>query len=203
MNCSDVKELHYITPIDNLKLIFQYGILCENRVKKFLHKSIADPEIQKRRNKVVIPGGKYKLHDYANLYFNARNPMMFKRKDIHKELAVLRIDSAILDEPDVVISDRNASSGYVRFYSSPSGLKNLDKFLVYADDWRNNDTFQYWTRKSTICAEVLVPDSIAPRFITGIYVSCEDTYQKVVELLKSLTFSGKILINPKLFFQEV
>jgi hypothetical protein len=203
MNRSDVKELYYITHIDNLKSIFQYGILCHLKAEKILYKSIADPEIQKRRNKVVIPGGKRKLHDYANLYFNARNPMMFKRKDIHKELAVLRIDSAILDEPDVVISNGNASSGYVGFYASPEGLRYLDRDLIFAEYWTDSNPIIAYRRKFAICAEVLVPDSIAPRVITGIYVSCEDTYQKVVELLKSLPFSGKILINPNLFFQEV
>ena len=49
----DVKELHYITHIDNLRLILQYGILCHHKAKKVLRQSIADPEIQKRREKVV------------------------------------------------------------------------------------------------------------------------------------------------------
>lgn len=203
MRRSDIKELYFITHIDNLTSIIQNGILCYHKVNKTLCKSIADPEVQKRRDKTVIPGGKRKLHDYANLYFNPRNPMMFKRKDMHKELAILRIDSVILDEPEVVVADGNASSDYVRFYSSEQGIENLNETLVYAEDWTDEDTFQYWRRKFAVCAEVLVPDSIAPRFITGIYVSCEDTYQKVVELLKSLPFSGKILINPKLFFLEV
>lgn len=202
MNRADVKELHYIIHIDNLKSILHYGILCQNRAKKFQYKSIADPEIQKRREKVVIPGGKRKLHDYANLYFNARNPMMFRRKDNHKELCILQINHAILDEPNVIISDRNASSGYVRFYS-PKELDKLDETLIFADDWRDSDTFRYWTRKSTICAEVLVPDSVAPKFIRGVYVSCEEAYQKVAKLLKRLPLADKILINPKLFFQEV
>lgn len=131
MTRSDVKELHYISHIDNLVSIFKYGILCHNKAKKIKFKSVADEEVQKRREKVVIPGGRHKLHDYANLYFNARNPMMFKRKDMHKELAVLRIDSAILDKPDVIISDMNASSGHVRFYPSPEGLKHLNKNLDF------------------------------------------------------------------------
>ena len=131
MKRADVKELHYITHIDNLRSISQYGILCYRKAKKVLRQSIADPEIQKRREKVVIPGGKRKLHDYVNLYFNARNPMMFKRKDMHEELAVLRIDSAILDEFEVVISDGNAASDYAKFHTSPGGLKYLDNQLLH------------------------------------------------------------------------
>lgn len=200
MNRTDVKELHYITHIDNLKSILQNGILCYNKAKKIQCKSIADPEIQKRRNK-VIPGANRKLHDYVNLYFNARNPMMFKRKDIHKELAVLWVDSTILDETGVVISDRNASSDYARFYPSPGGLESLDGTLVYADDWRHEDTFQYWKRKSAVCAEVLVPNFVPPKFITGIYVSCAESNQKVVSLLAGTQISNKVGVKSNLFFQ--
>ena len=202
MKRSDVKELHYITHIDNLKSICEHGILCHNRAKKMKFTSVANGEIQERREKVVIPGGKRKLHSYANLYFNARNPMMFKRKDRHKELCVLQINHSILDEPNVIISDRNASSGYVLFSPSSSGLKNLDSSLIFADDWTDNDRIEYWIRKSTICAEVLVPDYVEPRFIIKIYVSCKDTYQKVEQLLEGSPHAENISINPKLFFQE-
>ena len=202
MKRSDIKDLHYITHIDNLKSICEHGILCHNRAKKMKFTSVANGKIQERREKVVIPGGKRKLHSYANLYFNARNPMMFKRKDMHNELCVLQINQALLDEPNVIISDRNASSGYVLFSPSPSGLKNLDTVLIFADDWTDDDPIEYWIRKSTICAEVLVPDYVEPKFITGVYVSCKDTFQKVKQLLRGSSLVEKILINPELFFQE-
>lgn len=200
MNRSDVKALHYITHIANLGSILQNGILCHNKAKKIECESIADPQIQERRNK-VIPGGKAKLHDYANLYFNARNPMMFKRKNIDKELAVLRIDSTILDESGVVISDGNASSDYVGFYPSPEGLKRLEKDLVFAKYWTHPNPFIAYTRKSAICAEVLVPDRVPPRFIAGICVSCKESYQKVVTLLEGTKMSVTIEVTPNLFFQ--
>lgn len=197
MNRSDVNELYYITHIDNLESILRYGILCYYKAKKILRKSIADPEIQERREKVVIPGGKHKLHDYANLYFNARNSMMYKRKDIHREICILRINPAILDKPNVIISDKNASSDYVRFYS-PKELDKLDGALIFSNDWRNNDYYEYRKRKSATCAEVLVLGSVVPKFIIGAHVSCRDTRQKVIKLL-----ANNVSINPKLFFQEV
>lgn len=203
MNRSCVKELYFITHIDNLKTILELGILCNRRAKKIIYKSIADPVIQKRRENAVIPGGKHKLHDYANLYFNPRNPMMFKRKDIHQELVILRIYSGILDKPGVVISDMNAASDYVRFYPSPDGLKYLNKDLIFTKYWTDPNPIIAYQRKSAICAEVLVPDSVEPKYITGIYVSCQDTYEKLVELLDKSPLSGKISIKPKLFFLEV
>lgn len=196
---SEIKELHFIAHIDNLSSIVGRGMLCHNRVEKIQHISVADQKIQDRRAKVVVPGG-LKLHAYVNLYFNARNPMMYKIKGKHKELCVLQIYPAILDELKVVISDGNASSEYTRFYPSPEGVKNLDKSLVYAEDWTSSDCFQYWRSKSAICAEVLVPCSVPPRFLKGIYVSCQDAYQKVAELLKSSPLVESVSLNPRLFF---
>jgi len=201
MKRSDIRELYYIIHIDNLLSILKHGILCNHKANNFVRRSIADPKIQKRRDKAVIPGGKHKLHDYANLYFNARNPMMFKRKEISKELVVLRIDSSILDEPGVVISDRNASSDYVRFYPSPEGLKYLDKDLIFAEYWTDPDPIIAYERKSVICAEVLVPDFVSSKFIRGIYASCNESQQIVTDLLKGLSICGNIQINSHLFFQ--
>jgi len=203
MKREDVEELHYITHIDNLRSIFQYGVLCHRRAHKILCESIADPVIQSLREKVVIPGGKHKLHDYVNLYFNARNPMMFKRKDMHEKLVVLQINPLILDEPEVVISDGNASSGYVKFYPSPEGLEYLNESLIFAEYWTDPNLIIEYRRKCAICAEVLVLDSVSSQFIIGIYVCTQKTYEKVVELLRELSFVDKISTNPRLFFREV
>lgn len=203
MKRADVKELHYITHIDNLRSIFQHGLLCHSKAAKVSRHSIADPAIQNLREKVVMPGGKRKLHDYVNLYFNARNPMMYKRKDMHKELVILQINPAILDESEVVISDGNASSGWTHFYASPQGLESLDKSQIYVDNWYiNRDLFQRWASKRAICAEVLVLNLVAARFIKGIYVSCRETQSKINDLLGKIRFQDKIVVNSRLFFQE-
>src|SRR5208282_3808053 len=101
MNRSDLKELHCITPIENLHSIFELGILSFNEVKKLKHKSIAMGEIQDRRENKELPNGK-RLHDYANLYFHARNPMMYKRKEEHQKLCILKVKPDILDVPGVI-----------------------------------------------------------------------------------------------------
>jgi hypothetical protein len=89
MTLDELQELHYITPIANMKSIVTKGILSHYKAEKIPHKSVAMDEIQERRKKVVVPGGR-PLHHYVNLYFHARNPMMFKRKNSHEELCVIR-----------------------------------------------------------------------------------------------------------------
>ena len=82
MNRADIKELYFITPIDNMASIFKHGLLSHNKIKasRLSHKSVAHGDVQKRREDKVIPGGKRKLHDYVNLYFNPRNSMMYSRE---------------------------------------------------------------------------------------------------------------------------
>ena len=127
-------------------------------------------EIQERRARVVVPGGR-PLHDYVNLYVCARNPMLFKRRDQHRKLCVLQISTRVLDLPGVVVTDGNASSEYVRFAAAPAGLEIVDSELTFAEYWTHQDQIEQWRRKRAKCAEVLVPDRVDPELILGAYVS--------------------------------
>lgn len=197
MQRSDVVDLHFICPISNLPSILRLGILSHVRAEKHSHTSVAAEEIQERRVDKQIPGGRM-LHEYANLYFNARNPMMRRRAARHKELTVLRVSARLLDLPDTVIADMNASSDYVRFGASPGALKNIDKDRVFARDWRHpGDERAYWRHKSVMCAEVLVPDYVDASYIDGAYVSCDEAKENVVAHAPALP----VLVNADLFFQ--
>lgn len=72
MRKEDFKELHYITHIDNLLSILENGILCYEKSKKLHYKSIANQKVQKRRAKMVIPGGK-KITPYDGTGSAAKN----------------------------------------------------------------------------------------------------------------------------------
>jgi len=203
---ADVEELHYITRICNVPSILRWGILCHNKAKKVKHQSVADPCVQSRRKGKCVPGGK-KLHDYANLYFNARNPMMFKRKSMHQDLTIIRVKDSILDEPDIVVSDGNAASSYARFFPAEEGIAYLSKSLVFAKNWRHKDRIEYYDqieyyrRKFAICAEALMPCCVRPDFIVGMYISCLTSHQKVVDLVKGSRLAKCVSLAPDLFFQ--
>jgi len=201
MKRSDIEHLYYITHIDNITSILNNGILSHNKIKskRIEHEQIYDPAIQEIRKNKRLPNGK-RLHDYANLYFNPRNAMMYKRKDIHREICILIVDSKILNATDVVISDKNASSGYVRFYS-PNELDELNEELIFAKDWRHDNQIEQWRRKSAVCAEVLVPNFVPSSFINGVYVSCHETAIKVKQLLSASPLKNRVLVNNDLFFQ--
>jgi len=196
MKRSDLRELHYITPIQNVPSIMEHGILCLHEAKRLNHTSVAMQEIQDIRAKKTIPGGK-PLHSYVNLYFCARNPMMYKRAAQHKSLCILRISPEVLDLPGVVIADGNAASTYTGFWPSKLGLDKIDFDLVFAEWWTDSNQIQQWHKARVKCAEVLVPDRVDPRFIQGAYVSCQENQK----LLEDSGFRLPVAVDPKLFFQ--
>src|SRR5215510_9598227 len=97
MNRADVTELHYITAIANLPSIMAHGILSHTLADRLAHDSVAMPEIQERRKNTQIPGAR-SLHEYANLYFDAHNPMLSKCRGRNGEICVLQVNAAVLDE---------------------------------------------------------------------------------------------------------
>lgn len=202
MKQSEVKELHFITHIENLVSICKSGILCYNKAKKLKPKSVAEPGVQERRESVVVPGANKKLHEFANLYFNARNPMMFKRRSAHEKICILAVSNKILDEKDVIVTDMNASRGYVKFLAMPHGLSHLDKDLIYAEYWNHEDPIEKYRRAGAICSEALIPRDIEPRFIEKIYVSCDQTRQSIQKLIEGHPLSDNVVVRPYLFFQS-
>jgi len=178
MRREDLAELHYITHISNLPSIMRNGILSHRRAERIRHVSVALEEVQERRAGKRIPGGRL-LHEYVNLYLCARNPMMYRRRNQHAELCVLRIALEVLDLPGVVIADRNASSEWASFHSSPRGLHHIDGELLFAEYWVHEDEIATFKHRSIKCAEILVPDVLQPGFITGVYVSCRESAQQI------------------------
>ncbi len=196
MRRDELTELHYITPIANVPSILKYGILSHNRAAPHPHQSVAMEDVQSRRDTITLPTGR-RLHDYVNLYFYARNPMMYKRKDGHETLCVLIISTNVLDLPGTVITDRNAAAN-PRFMSFPQGLAMVDHGRVFAEFWTHpGNPSAYFDHKAVKCAEALVPDRVESRYITGVYASCK----KSAEMLERLAQTLQVIMNGHLFFR--
>jgi ssDNA thymidine ADP-ribosyltransferase, DarT len=152
--------------------------------------------VQDKRDRKLVPGG-LKLHQYANLYFHARNPMLFKRKDEAADLCVLQISIDVLALDGTVISDQNAASDYVRFLH-PRQWRFLDFDAIYAMDWRHpGDQVAYWRHRAKKCAEVLVPHRVEDRFLTGAHVVDEAAKAR----LAGSGFGLPVTVSPVLFFR--
>ena len=187
MKRSEIVELHYICPIATVPSILCRGILSHRAASRVFHDSIASEEVQSRRAVVRIPGGR-KLHDYVNLYFNGRNPMMFtvcKSRGVDA-VCLLRVAPEVLERPGVVVTDCNASSRWVRFSEPLNGLERIDSAETFARYWNHRDTIKKLRHKSRMCAEVLVPSIIPPDAVMGAYAGSSNAENELRIVAPSL-----------------
>ena len=191
-----VKSFYSIMPLSNIPSIIKNGILSYDRARSIDHKSIADVNVQDRREKILVPNN-IRLHSYVNLYFTYHNPMMYKRKDEAEYLCVLAVDKSIISMDGCIITDKNASTDLVRFYRPNEGVKNLDFDMIFAEDWTDNNPYRFRFKKAVKCAEILIPNCVPYQYVVGAYVVNGDSET----FLKSIGFDRKIVVNKKVFYR--
>ena len=190
MERADIRELHFITYIDNLPSILRWGILSRNEAvrQKVKFKDVSEPGVQDRRAGKKIPGTLKQLHDYANLYFDAHNPMLSARRSENDKICVLRINKTVLDLDGIIITDQNAARE-CWFKPISEGLPLLDSNDIYATFWLHDDYLEKERHKGIKCAEILVPVRVESRYIMGAYVAnqtAQDAFRKITDLQAEL-----------------
>lgn len=135
---------------------------------------VSDPKVQAKRAAKVDPLYGRPLHDYVNLYFRARGPMLSKRRELRTSIVVLYVDRSLLHCPDVIFTDGNAASASTRFFSDPKDLEELDWDCLDAKYWQD---FPEGKRKRA--AEVLVPHRIALDLVAKAVVREESLRSKL------------------------
>jgi hypothetical protein len=195
----ELEELHYITHVGNLASIAKRGILCHKRAARIDHEDVSMAEVQGRRRGVRVPNGLL-LHDYANLYVTARNPMLNLRlhEGLCDELCVIAVSTTVLDLPDVVITDRNAAASLCRFRPVSEGLAEVDGERVNCRYWPHHEPLEEERRRNAKFTEVLVPGRVAPEFLQGVYVGSTAAETVAVEAGAGLPVS----LNRYLFFKS-
>lgn len=195
MNKSDILELHFITYIENVPSILKKGILSHNKSKHISFRDISETGIQERRAKKKIPGINKSLHDYANLYFDAHNPMLSARRSENDDICVLRIKGTILEIEGVIVTDKNAARE-CWFKPVDEGLKLLKSDEIYATFWTySNDPIKEYKHAGIKCSEVLVPDCVPFDYVIGAYVANNIALNKLCDLLEL-----SVIIQVGLFF---
>lgn len=195
----DIKSLYYITHIENLPSILQQGILSHERVERtqIRYTPIYDGEIVNKRRNRSTPD-RNNLWNYANLYFQPRNPMMYRvvhEKD-KRDIAVVGVKPEVLQEANVFISDGNAANAPTQFFSYSEGLSVLQQQwkIIQNDWWKEIDG-----SKRKIMAECLIPDRVEPELIHSIFVADPTTQSRVESLVGSTKIP--IIPEPHMFFK--
>lgn len=195
---SKYKFLFNIAHFDNVKSIINNGLFCYNLASSIKHTSVANPKIQANRARKKVPNG-LMLHEYANLYFNGRNAMMYRMQDIYDSIALICVDLAVLDLPGCVVSDMNAAVNEVAFYSPNRGINCLNFNDIFCNWYSDNELERNWLR-CRVCAEVLVPKLIDPKYIKCIIVRDDISKAKLQQIIGNL--SVPIVVDKNLFFNR-
>ena len=197
---SIVKFLFNINDLRNLRSIFQHGILSKNEklIRDISSTDLSNPDVQKRRDDKRIPNHGM-LHDYANLYFNPRNPMMYYLINHKKidDLCIVCVDKRVLDLEGTVVSDRNAASELAAFESADKGKRYIKFSKVFAKYWTSDNPLEQYENKQIQCAEVLVLNKVPVEYLIGVIVCNENAKQKV----EDLNLNIQVIIRKELFFQ--
>lgn len=160
-----VTSLWHMTHIRNVPNIMQYGLLAHRSPKLQLLKptDISDPDVQQWRMR-VDPYYSRSLHEYVPFYINPRNPMLYRRKDIQREICFIEVAVGALEGEKYLISDGNAASKSTKFYDSYEDLWLLPWEVIDSDFWSDFDD-----GKRKACSEVLVPDMVQRHFIRAVH----------------------------------
>ncbi len=197
----EIRSLYYITHIDNLPSIFSHGILSHRQVEKrnISYTPIYDKSIVENRKAKTVPGGR-SLWEYANLYFQPRNPMLYRvlHENPDTELAVVGIQPSALCISDALIASGNAANEATEILNVTNGLKIIKK------NWKTIQS-EWWNSldgsKRKIMAELLVPGNVPPEYIHTIYTATHRASEKINRL--HLIREVPIVPEPNMFFRPV
>jgi len=159
---------------------------------------IYDGNIVSRRKEKITPSGKG-LWEYANLYFQPRNPMMYRV--IHEarskeDIAVVGLTPQVMNKPEALITDGNAANDPTLFYTVPEGKKVLQaQWKFINNDWWNDLDGS----KRKIMAECLIPAFIESSFIHTIFVANQAAKERVERIISSYNVS--VVPEPHMFFR--
>ena len=191
------RELFYIFHLDNLESILQHGILSEKNMEERGFGSVGsihDEDILVSRRQKKISDGE-ELPYYVNLFFQPRNSMMYRlMKGENKDrIAVLGIDSSVLDTHGAWISDRNAAAEDAEFFSAEQGLKKLDSGMLGRQFWSEKDG-----SKQRLMAETLIPVEVMPKDIRTIYA--QEKQPSWENQVSKVNIEIHVLQDPNIFF---
>lgn len=194
-----LRGLYYITHVDNLPSILEKGILSHRKVEEegIKYTPIYDSDIVMNRRDRKLPDGR-NLWDFANLYFQPRNAMLYRVIFFSgiriEDIIIIGLKRSILNRNDIFVTTGNAASPYTEFISSKDARKYIKSIVEKTDKewWSPEDG-----SKRELMAECLVPNQVESNCITEIYVANRSTLENVRRICKRQI---PIIPEPELFF---
>jgi hypothetical protein len=202
-----VDYLYHMTMIENLPSILRHGILSHSDVErnKIATRDISDPEVQARRKGMSVyveKGMQENLHCMVSLYFEPRNPMLYKRIEIQGQICIVLVDScyAIREVEGecggpvrFAFSDGNLASPVSRSYYRVLHLNKLPWDVLRANYWNDHED-----GKRKRCAEFLSTHPVGSEGFSGVVVNSNAAKDRVGRMLDG--HGVKCMVCPDFFF---
>ena len=164
LNQFGITYLYHMTHKNNLENILRNGLLSHTKAHAGLNQvDIADDQVNTRRERKETIYNR-SIHDYVPLYFNPKNPMLFRRRNIQNDILIFAIDRNLILNPNSIFTDGNAASQGTRFFNSTGQLRQLNWQCINGEFWN-----EFSDGKRIKCAEVLVFPKIDVASIKRIY----------------------------------
>lgn len=191
-----IQYLYHMTHKSNLKNILENGLLSHNSARNggLIQVDIADNQVNDRRLREE-PVYHRSIHDYVPLYFNPKNPMLYRRRKIQNNIVILAIDKSVLLQPNTLFSDGNAASDSTSFFGELRDLSELNWDCLEAEYWSG-----FGDGKRMRCAEVLVYPSLPSTAIKKVLCNTSETKRFVENILVNHS-SIHVEINPEFYFE--
>ena len=173
-NTNHFTALYHMTHIDNLSSILREGLLAHGN--GYQVKDISDNAVNCRRGRVEPLYGKA-IHAYVPFYFNPKNAMLYRRKEMQDSIVILVFDSELISLNGAVFTDGNASSVYTRFFNNLNALNQLDWACLEDRSWCNHRD-----GRRTRMAEVLVPKHVGIERLRKVVCNSYNTYIQLLNL---------------------
>lgn len=184
------EELYHFTHINNLRGIREHGLLSQREMaaRSLRAVDISDPDVQRWRDSPEPVFG-CAIHEYVPLYFNPKNAMLYKRRELRMNLVILAIPLAKVQEHVYIFTDGNAASSSTVFSLDIAIAQTSDAVLKAG----------YWSElpdgKRRRCAEVLVHGQVPEFDIAHAYCQCTDACTAAQAILNC-----PVTIDPNMFY---
>lgn len=170
----NVRWLYYLAHINNLPLLLERGILSQKirSEENIPYTRIADMGIVNMRKNIFTDDGK-SLWSYANLFFQPRNPMLYRviSEKGKEKIIVFIIEKTVLQEQGIFITSGIAANSQTKFYRLSAGLEMLqaEQNIIQSRSWISWYNSEELYHK--LMAECLVPNRVDPKHIQHFVVA--------------------------------
>jgi hypothetical protein len=189
-----IEYLYHMTYISNISSILSLGLLSHKQAHyyKLIKQDISDVDVQNIRHTKKVRG--MSLHNYVPLYFNPKNPMLYRRKNLQNNIVLLGVDPLVLVDSRNVFSDGNASCSQTKFYWDLKMLSRLNWYIIRQSTWHDQPD-----GKRIKCAEVLVYPNVPVTKINKIFCYSEQVAKQIYTWLGD-NLSIQVEVNKNLYF---